>query len=130
MKKILLMIVFAFTFITFAQTNIPVVTDSTYFYASATSETINLKKNEFIAQIWLDADRSLSVWPQFYDDSKEQWSWVLDNGAKLVYTTPDVTLDWVIPLEPRRFYVGKTIRFIIVGAPADTLSMRYDKRPY
>ncbi len=129
MKQIFL-IIFFIAGLAYAQQKIPVITDSTFFYADSISETITLGKNEFLAQVWLDADRSVSIWPQFYDASKQQWSWVLDNGAILVYTTSDVTLDFVIPLEPRRFYVGKSIRWLMAADIADTMSMRYEKRPY
>ncbi len=129
MKQIFLIIFFAVG-LAYAQQKIPVISDIAYFYADSISTTITIGKNEFLAQIWLDADRSLSVWPQLYDASKAQWSWVLDNGAILVYTTSDVTLDFVIPLEPRRFYIGKSIRWLLAADIADTMSMRYEKRPY
>ena len=129
MKKLFLITLLSgFLLPTFAQWKVPVITDSVSFTASTTSSTITLGRNEFLGQIWLDAGESLSVWVQFYDSSKEQWSWVDDGGTKLVYTTADSTLDWVIPLSPTKLYVGKTIRFIITGSR--TFSMRYDKRPY
>ena len=104
----------------FAQQRIPLVTDSVYFYNDSISTTITLGKNEFLGQVWLDADRSLSVWLQFYDTSKEQWAWVNDGGSKLVYTVADSELVWVIPLEPKMFFSNKTIRLLITNDPADT----------
>ena len=125
-----LLIIFFITGLAYAQQRIPVTTDSVFFYADSISTTITLGKNEFLGQVWLDADRSLSVWVQVYDDSKAKWSWIDDDGAKYVTTLADSTLDWMIPLKPIKFYVAKKIRFLLTGDPADTLSMRYDKRPY
>ena len=112
----------------FAQT--PLVSDSVYFYADSISTTITIGKNEWLAQIWVDSIRTLSVWPQFYEPNKGHWSWVDDTGSKLVYTTSDSALIWVIPLEPRKFFAGKKIRLLITNDPADTFTIRYDKRPF
>ena len=123
-----LLIIFFITGLAYAQ--VPVITDSTFFYADSISQTITLGKNEFLGQVWFDADRSKTIYPQVYDDSKAKWSWLDDDGAKYTITTSDSTLDFVIPLKPIKFYVAKKIRFVITSDPTDTFSVRYDKRPY
>ena len=133
MKKIfLIMLLSGLLFTAFSQVTvrIPVVTDSVFFYADSISTTITLGKNEFLGQIWIDASRTESITMQLYDASKQQWSFIDDNGAEFGFEVADSSVDYVIPIEPRRLYLGKVMRIIIDNDPADTLSMRYDKRPY
>ena len=118
-----------FASIGFAQ-NIPVVTDSCFFYADSISTTISLDKNLFISKIWLDADRSDKVYFQEYDAGKEVWSWLVIADTIYYVNSPDSTLDITVTLDPTIFYSSKTIRMLITNDPADTLSVRYDKRPY
>ena len=128
MKKILFLIMI-FTSIGLAQV-FPVISDSCFFYADSISSTITLDRNEFISKIWLDADRSDKVYFQEYDAGKEKWSWLIYDDAKYTIDSPDSTLDVVVSLKPQAFYGTKQLRLLITNDPADTISVRYDKRPY
>jgi hypothetical protein len=126
-KYIFLIIVFVASMMS-AQ-RIPVVSDSTYFYADSISSTITVQKNIFISQIWLDKSRTLNLTPQFYDPQKGNWHSVLSLDTVFYYIT-DSTVYNVIPLEWEIYNSAKYIRFLLDNDIADTLTMRYDGRPY
>lgn len=128
-----MLMIIAFIFILFsvvikAQKS-PVITDSTSFTASTNSATIELGRNEFLVQVWLDADISGTVKFQQYAEDKLKWFWIHDERLDQIYVvTVDSTLDNVIPLPALKFYAGKNIRAVISNS--QTYNMRYEKRPY
>ena len=128
MKKYIFLIIVFVASMTSAQ-RIPVVSDSTYFYADSISSTITVQKNIFISQIWLDKSRTLNLTPQFYDSQKGNWHSVLSLDTVFYYIT-DSTVYNVIPLEWEIYNSAKYIRFLLDNDIADTLTMRYDGRPY
>ena len=125
------MLLSGFMFTAFSQVLIrtPVVSETVDMYADSISESIDMGKNAFLAQIWIESGRTLTVNVQYSDGA--DWYWVHDQITDAVFVaTIDSTINNVIPLPPWLFYAGKTIRFLFDNDIADTLSIPIDKRPY
>ena len=131
MKKIFLIMLlsgFLFTAISQVTIRIPVVSDSVAFFNSPTSETITLGKNEFLAASYWIQGSSLVMRIQVYEPIKAAWYWLNEDDERYVHSM-DSTFNNYIVTPPWLALSAKTLRFWRDNTPADTVYVRYDKRP-
>ena len=130
MKKIIIIMLFGgFLFTAFSQTTIrvPVITDSTYFYADQLSETITLGKNEFLSGSYWELDRTATIRIQVFKEDRAAWFWLNEDDAMYIHSM-DSTVNNYVVFPPWLLLSAKKVRFWISKDPTDTLVVPYEKR--